>query len=97
MVVNKDSWIMFGIGVLVGMLLIVLANKNFGPHGELINNPDTAYNKVKLDSIKFKVGQHDTTIYKLNIKLKDDVQKSYQLNDTDAVNMFKQLSKGSTN
>lgn len=81
-----------GTGILVGMATMDLIHQ--GNIDKLINiKPDTSYNKVKLDSINIQVGKHDTTIYKLNIKLKDDVEKSYQLNDSATVDLFKQLSK----
>lgn len=52
---------------------------------------DTTYSVVKLDSISVEMGKHDTTIYKLKIKLKDDIEKSYQLNDSASIELFKQL------
>lgn len=52
---------------------------------------DTTYSRVTLDSIKVQIGKHDTTIYKLNLKLKEDVEKSYNLPDSDAVALFKKL------
>lgn len=77
------------IGILIGMGLMDLIHR--GSRSETIKQPDTTFNKVKLDSIKVKVGKHDTTIYKLNIKMKDDIEKSYQLDDSATVNLFKQL------
>jgi len=94
MELNKYSLISFGLGLLVGMLVISLLDKKFGPTGELLKQPDTTYNKVKLDSINVQIGKHDTTIYKLNIKLKDDVEKSYQLSDSATVDLFRKLSTG---
>lgn len=52
---------------------------------------DSSYSKIKLDSINVEIGKHDTTIYKLNIKLKDDIEKSYQLNDSASIELFKLL------
>lgn len=88
---DKKIWIALIIGLLVGMLLMsVVDNKTTGSN--VFDKPDTTYNQVKLDSIKVQIGKRDTTIYKLNIKSKDDVEKSYQLSDSAAVELFKQLS-----
>ena len=82
----------FGIGVLIGIGTMDIINRVEKP-SIVITKPDTSYSKVKLDSIKFKTDGHDTTIYKLNIKIKEDVQKSYQLDDSGTVALFKHLSK----
>lgn len=83
--------ICFGVGVLIGigtMDIIDRVNKV----STIITKPDTSYSKIKLDSLKVKISGHDTTIYKLNIKSKEDVEKSYQLDDSSTVALFKQLS-----
>lgn len=79
------------IGILLGMgIMELIHNKNVDT--SIVTLPDTSYNKVKLDSIKLQIGKHDTTIYKLNIKLKDDVEKSYLLNDSATVELFRKLA-----
>lgn len=89
-VLNTKTIVTFGIGILIGMLIISLFGKK--DRDEHISSQlDTSYNKVKLDSINVQIGKHDTTIYKLNIKLKDDIEKSYQLNDSATVELFKRL------
>jgi len=91
MELSKSNWVWLCLGVLIGMLIIVMMNEHFGVNGELPTQPDTTYNKVKLDSINIQIGKRDTTIYNLKIKLKDDVERSYQLDDSAAVKLFKQL------
>lgn len=52
---------------------------------------DTSYNKVILDSINYNIIKRDSIIIKLNIKLKENVKQSYNLNDSASVELFKQL------
>ena len=88
---NLRTIVSFGIGVLLGMLIMVLiTGKDFRYIDDLVVT-DTAYNKIKLDSIKVVIGKHDTTIYKLNIKMKDDVEQTLQLNDSATIELFRKL------
>ncbi len=84
------------VGVLIGMAIMDLIDKSKESNNNVIQI-DTTYNRVKLDSINVQIGKHDTTIYKLNIKLKDDVEKSYMLNDSSAIELFKELAVQSDN
>ena len=79
------------IGLLIGMGIMDLIQRN-DTSSHPVLQADTTYNKVKLDSIQFKVGKHDTTIYNLKIKLAHDKEAAYRLNDSDVVNMFKELA-----
>lgn len=96
MEVDKNGMMWLGLGILLGILIIACFDNKAVENNILFTKPDTTYNKVKLDSIKVQVGKHDTTIYKLNIKLKDDVEKSYQLSDSAAIELFKSMSSASS-
>ena len=90
---SKNFWISYSIGVLCGIFIMYILST---PRHDQYGNPigaDTTYNKVKLDSIQVQIGKRDTIIYNLKIKLKDDIERSYQLDDTAAVQLFKQLAK----
>lgn len=52
---------------------------------------DTTYNKVTLDSIKYNIIKKDSIIYNLKQEMKDEVTESFKLNDSAAVNLFKEL------
>lgn len=53
--------------------------------------PDTAYNKVTLDSIEYNIIKKDSVIYNIKQEMKDEVTKSFGLNDSAAVELFKKL------
>lgn len=53
--------------------------------------PDTIYNKVTLDSIEYNIIKKDSIIYNLKQEMKDEVTESFKLNDSAAVNLFKEL------
>lgn len=54
--------------------------------------PDTAYNKVTLDSIEYNIIKKDSTIYKLKEEVKDEIEKALNVDDSIAVEQFKSLS-----
>ena len=53
--------------------------------------PDTTYNKVVLDSIEYNIIKKDSVIYKIKQEMKDEVTKSFGLNDSAVVELFKKL------
>lgn len=71
-------------------LLIVMMN-NEKPNKSNTVIQDTTYNHIVLDSIKYKIIEKDTIIYKLHIKMKEDVEASYNLDDSSSIQLFKQL------
>jgi len=87
--------IVFLVGILIGMGVMDLITRTSISKFEAIK-ADTSYNKVKLDSLKLVINNHDTTIYKLNIKLKDDVEKVFHLNDSASIELFKRLSSSAS-
>lgn len=58
---------------------------------ENVAKSDTAYNKVILDSIKYNITKKDSVVYNIKQEMKDEVTKSFKLNDNDAVKLFKEL------
>lgn len=61
---------------------------------EVIENtvkPDTTYNKVTLDSIEYNIIKKDSVIYNIKQKMKDEVIKVLELDDSSAVKLFEQL------
>lgn len=54
--------------------------------------PDTIYNKVVIDSIEYNIIRKDTIIYNLKQEMKDEVTKSFELDDSSAVKLFKELA-----
>ena len=64
-------------------------NKSKGIENTIIY--DTTYNKVVLDSIEYNIIKKDSVIYKIKQEMKDEVTKSFGLNDSAAVELFKKL------
>ena len=54
--------------------------------------PDTAYNKVTLDSIEYNIIKKDSTIYKLKKEVRYEIEKALNANDSVAIEQFKSLS-----
>lgn len=53
--------------------------------------PDTTYNKITLDSIEYNIIKKDSIIYNIKNKMKDEVTKVLELDDSSAVKLFEQL------
>lgn len=53
--------------------------------------PDTTYNKIIFDSIEYNIIKKDSVIYNLKQEMKNEVTKNFELNDSAAVNLFKEL------
>lgn len=53
--------------------------------------PDTTYNKVTLDSIEYNIIKKDSIIYDIKQKMKYEVAKVLELDDSSAVKLFEQL------
>lgn len=60
---------------------------------ENIVKPDTTYNKVVLDSIEYNIIKKDSIIYNIKQEMKDEVTESFELSDSSAVKLFKELCK----
>ena len=58
---------------------------------ENIVKPDTTYNKVVLDSIEYNITKKDSVIYNIKQEMKDEVTESFELSDSVAVELFKEL------
>lgn len=79
----------FIIGCFIGALA---AYKDYQINNNKLIQPDTIYNKVVIDSIEYNIIRKDTIIYNLKHKMKDEVTKSFELDDSSAVKLFKELA-----
>lgn len=55
---------------------------------------DTTYNKIVLDSIEYNITKKDSVIYYIKYKMKNEVTKVLNLDDSAAVKLFKELASG---
>lgn len=53
---------------------------------------DTTYNKITLDSIDYNIIKKDSFIYNIKQEMKDEVTKSYNMDDSAAFELFKELA-----
>lgn len=53
---------------------------------------DTTYDKVVLDSIEYNIIKKDSVIYNFKQEMKDEVTKSFELSDSAAVQLFRELA-----
>ena len=58
---------------------------------ENVVKPDTTYNKVVLDSIEYNIIKKDSIIYNIKQEMKNEVTESFELSDSDAIRLFKEL------
>lgn len=77
----------FVIGYILGY-----SDKETKNNYNLINTIDTTYNTIELDSITYKIIIKDSVIYHLKIQSNEAIEKSYSINDSNAVVLFKQLT-----
>lgn len=96
---EKKIDIIFGIIIVCISVGLFFYGYHLGKHNaksEIIENttkPDTAYNKVVLDSIEYNITKKDSVIYNIKQEMKDEVTKSFELDDSSAVKLFKELCK----
>lgn len=52
---------------------------------------DTTYNTIVLDSIEYNITKVDTIIYNLKQEMRYEIDKSFQLDDSATIILFKKL------
>ena len=68
---------------------------HFKEHKDNINQvvvPDTTYNKVVLDSIKYNIIKKDSTIVELKKRTEYEMEQAINANDSIAIEQFKELA-----
>lgn len=68
-----------------------ITNKDYIKKENYIIQTDTVYNKVRLDSIEYNIIKLDSTVVKLKVKYDEVIEKSYNLGDSAAVELFFRL------
>lgn len=90
---KNKIWIICFIILLMGVIICYLiTSKKENIHDEYIEI-DTVYNKVILDSIEYNIIKKDSIIYNIKQEMKDEVTKSFNLNDSSAIELFKELAR----
>lgn len=92
----KDSFILIIIAIIVLIINLYIGftigvNYEKNKYDNIVTPIDTTYNRVILDSIEYNILIKDSVIYKLNTEMKDEIDKSYELNDSSAVKLFYKL------
>lgn len=82
--------ICFIIGCIIGGVIAYSLHIQNNKYDNIVV-PDTTYNKVVLDSIELRIIKKDSIIYNIKNKMKDEVTKVFELDDSSAVKLFKQL------
>ena len=94
---EKKIDIIFGIIIVSISIGLFFYGYHLGKHNaksEIIENttkPNTAYNKIVLDSIEYNITKKDSVIYNIKQEMKDEVTESFELSDSVAVKLFKEL------
>lgn len=73
------------------LILITVRVREFAVESWLGNKCDTMINKVRIDSIEYVIKSKDSIITKIKNNEKEYVEKANELNDDDAVKLFKRL------
>lgn len=94
---EKKIDIIFGIIIVSISIGLFFYGYHLGKHNaksEIIENTtkhDTDYNKVVLDSIEYNITKKDSVIYNIKQEMKDEITESFELSDSVAVKLFKEL------
>ena len=93
--VSKSNFILFII-ILVLMLFIIFNNgfRNINEKHNTIEIFDTMYNTRVLDSIEYNIIIKDSIINNLIYVYEEEIIKAENLDDSSAVELFKQLCTG---
>lgn len=97
---DKTVDVIFGIvivSICVGLFFYCYHRGLVKDRAETIENivkPDTTYDKVVLDSIEYNIIKKDSVIYNFKQEMKDEVTKSFELSDSAAVKLFRELASG---
>lgn len=97
---NKNKlWIIIivVIAFLAGYIISALTRQNTintDVKSHRIVDIDTTYNAVVLDSIEYNIIKKDSVIYHIKYKMKNEVTKVLEFDDSAAVKLFKELASG---
>ena len=93
--VSKSNFILFII-IIVLLLFIIFNNgfRNINKKHNTIEIFDTTYNIYTLDSIKYNIIVKDSIINNLIYVYEEEIIKAENLDDSSAVELFKQLCTG---
>lgn len=78
--------VIFSIGVEIGYRM----TQNYVNTQEIV--VDTTYNKTTLDSIDYNIIKKDSFIYDIKQEMKNEVAESYNMGDSAAFELFKELA-----
>lgn len=91
----KETKLIIAVVVLafaVGVLVVLLVKSNI-PRKESIEVPDTTYNHIVLDSIRYNIILRDSIIYHIRHEYEDSIKDIIQLDDSASVVLFKRLAR----
>ena len=84
--------IIFAILLVVLLIIsIIFLNKNTNTANRNVIKIDTIYNRIILDSIEYNIKRKDTVIYKIKLKVEEDVKEIINSNDSVALATFNRL------
>ena len=70
----------------------IINDRNYNPNKTNIENCDTTYNIITLDSIRYNIKIKDSVIIKLKKELVYEMEKAINADDSTAVIQFKELA-----
>lgn len=82
------------VAVVVIFIIIVSVKQNGGQTSVSSEKVlmDTTYNTKVLDSIEYNIIVKDSIIHNIKIEMRDEIAESFELNDSDAIKLFKELA-----
>ena len=75
----------------IGLACFNKCSNNKSTENDTIQIVDTSYNKIVLDSIEVDIKYKDSVIKHIKYKMKYEIEKVNAVNDSAAVELFKQL------
>lgn len=79
--------------IIVFIIGVIIGQREINKYANTIVLIDTIYDTRRLDSIEYNIIKRDTIIYNIKQEMKDEIDKSFQLSNNDAVELFDSLCR----
>ena len=89
---KKDFILMYVFIIIINLAVFIVLNIKINKINDRIEYKSC--DNIKIDSLVNEINHKDSIVIKLNKDMKDEINKSYELNDTASLMLFYKLCKG---
>lgn len=79
------------IAIIFFIIGYVVKQKEINNDKYIINKPDTAYNKIVIDSLEYNIIKKDSIIYNIKENVKEEINFAINADDSTTVMLFQKL------